>query len=230
MAPGHTPGLSLSGTSCEELCYKPKNVKCILITEALIEQLYLLGDILAVLVRNLLEFLLLDVPALVIGVVVAGAGDGRPHLVVAAALPPVLAVLLVVSVALCLGVILQLVPGHNDVRNMDSSQHSYILVLGAALLLVLGLALLLVHRVALLPLDWLALAPIQGGALGHPDGLALLGLALHILGVPHCLLLRPALHLGAAAVGRGLERGQGPAPAILRQGGAQAQAEQLQGS
>ena len=80
--------------------------------------MYLLGDILAVLVRNLLEFLLLDIPALVVGVVVAGAGDGRPHLVVAAALPPVLAVLLVVSVALCLGVILQLVPRPcNDVIN-----------------------------------------------------------------------------------------------------------------
>ena len=105
---------------------------------------------------------------------------------------------------------------------------SPILILCAALLLVLGLALVLVHRATLLPLHWLALAPVQGGALGHPDGLTLLGLALHILGVPDCLLLRPALHLGAAAVGRGLERGQGPAPAILRQGRAQARAEQLE--
>ena len=73
-------------------------------------ELYLLGNILTVLVRNLLEFLLLDIPALVIGVVVAGAGDGCPHLIVAAALPPVLAVLLVVSVTLGLSVVLQLVP------------------------------------------------------------------------------------------------------------------------
>ena len=64
-----------------------------------------------VLVGDLLEFLLLDIPALVVGVVVAGAGDGRPHLVVAAALPPVLAVLLVVGVTLRLRVVLQLVPG-----------------------------------------------------------------------------------------------------------------------
>ena len=63
-----------------------------------------------VLVGDLLEFLLLDIPALVVGVVVAGAGDGSPHLVVAAALPPVLAVLLVVSVTLRLRVVLQLVP------------------------------------------------------------------------------------------------------------------------
>ena len=63
-----------------------------------------------VLVWDLLEFLLLDIPALVVGVIVAGAGDGGPHLVVAAALPPVLAVLLVVGVALGLSVVLQLVP------------------------------------------------------------------------------------------------------------------------
>ena len=63
-----------------------------------------------VLVGDLLELLLLDIPALVVGVVVAGAGDGGPHLVVAAALPPVLAVLLVVSVTLRLRVVLQLVP------------------------------------------------------------------------------------------------------------------------
>ena len=68
----------------------------------------------------------------------------------------------------------------------------YILVLRAALLLVLGLALL--HCTALLPLHWLALAPIQGGALGHADDLTLLGLALHVLGVPDGLLLSPALH------------------------------------
>ena len=77
----------------------------------------------------------------------------------------------------------------------------YILVLRAALLLVLGLALL--HCTALLPLHWLALAPIKGGALGHRDGLTLLSLTLHILDVPDCLLLRPALNLWAA-VGRSL--------------------------
>ena len=73
-------------------------------------ELYLLGNILTVLIWNLLEFLLLDIPALVIGVVVAGAGDGRPHLVVAATLPPVLAILLVVCVTLGLRVVLKLVP------------------------------------------------------------------------------------------------------------------------
>ena len=74
-----------------------------------------------------------------------------------------------------------------------------ILVLGAALLLVLGLTLVLVHRVALLPLHGLALTPVLGGALGHPDRLALLGLALHVLCVPDCLLLRPALRVVISA-------------------------------
>ena len=71
---------------------------------------YLHGNIFAVLVRNLLEFLLLDIPALVVGVVVAGAGDGHPHLLVTASLPPVLAVLLVFGVALGLRVVFQLIP------------------------------------------------------------------------------------------------------------------------
>ena len=74
-----------------------------------------------------------------------------------------------------------------------------ILVLGAALLLVLGLTLVLVHRVALLPLHGLALTPVLGGAFGHPDRLALLGFALHILCVPDCLLLRPALRVVISA-------------------------------
>ena len=78
----------------------------------------------------------------------------------------------------------------------------YILVLCAALLLVLGRALVLVHRVALLPLHGLALVPIQSGTLLLLDGLALLGLGLHVLGVPDGLLLCRALHF--AALGRPL--------------------------
>ena len=63
-----------------------------------------------ILIWDLLDLLLLDVPALVVWVVAAGAGDGGPDLVVAGPLPLVLAVLLVVSAALRLGVVLNLVP------------------------------------------------------------------------------------------------------------------------
>ena len=63
-----------------------------------------------ILIWDLLNLLLLDVPALVVWVVAAGAGDGGPDLVVSGPLPLVLAVLLVVSAALRLGVVLHLVP------------------------------------------------------------------------------------------------------------------------
>ena len=60
----------------------------------------LLGDVVALLVGDLLGVGLLHVLALVVGNVLARSVDWSPHLVVALALPLVLAVLLVLSCAL----------------------------------------------------------------------------------------------------------------------------------
>merc|ERR1711879_791480 len=60
----------------------------------------LLGDVVALLVDDLLGVGLGHVPALVVGNVLAGSLDGSPHLVVAVTPPLVLAVLLVLSRAL----------------------------------------------------------------------------------------------------------------------------------
>ena len=70
----------------------------------------LFWNILTVLVRNLLQFLFLHVSTLVISIVLAGAGDGGPDLVIPGALPLVLTILLVLSLALCFRVVLHLVP------------------------------------------------------------------------------------------------------------------------
>merc|ERR1712014_573004 len=106
--------------------------------------------------------------AAVVGVLFAGAGDGSPDLVVAVALPLVLAVLLVLGGALGLGVrlVLRLV-----------LVHTHTLVHGLALLSGGGLAQPLVHGVA----DLLVV------------GDALLGLLLLVLGVPDGGVLGPAL-------------------------------------
>ena len=70
----------------------------------------LLGLVLAPGLHHLPLLGLAHLPAGVVRVGAAGAGDGGPDLVVAGPLPLVLAVLLVVSAALRLGVVLHLVP------------------------------------------------------------------------------------------------------------------------
>merc|ERR1719350_2638595 len=111
------------------------------------------------------------------GVGLAGAGDLDPHLVVALTLPLVLAVLLVLCGALGLSVrlILRLVLVH-------------------AHLLVHCVALLLIHGLTHLSGCWLALSLKHRLALRHILSDALLGLSLHVLGVPHSGVLSPALH------------------------------------
>merc|ERR1719323_741717 len=128
----------------------------------------LLGDIATHGVGHLSRLLFSHIPALVMGVGLAGAGDGDPHLVVTLSLPLVLAVLLVLSGALCLSVwlILCLVLVHTN-------------------LLVHCVALLLKHGLAHLSGCGLALSLKHCLALRHILGDALLGLSLHVLGVPH---------------------------------------------
>merc|ERR1719323_868383 len=137
----------------------------------------LLGDIATHGVGHLPRLLFSHIPALVMGVGLAGAGDGDPHLVVTLALPLVLAVLLVLGAALGLsvGLILGLVLVHTH-------------------LLVHCVALLLIHGLTHLSGCGLALSLKHCLALGHILGDALLGLPLHILGVPHSGVLSPALH------------------------------------
>merc|ERR1719367_107961 len=121
------------------------------------------------------------------GVGLAGAGDGDPHLVVALALPLVLTVLLALGVSV--GLILCLVLVHTH-------------------LLVDCVALLLIHGLAHLSGCGLALSLKHCLALRHILGDTLLGLPLHILGVPHGGVLSPALHpssLPGGYRGKGLD-------------------------
>ena len=71
----------------------------------------------------------------------------------------------------------------------------------AVLIRNLGAGLLGDHP-ALLPLRRYALLLVQGVALRGLHCLALLGLHLHVLGVPHCSLLSPAAYLGVGIAGR----------------------------
>merc|ERR1719323_1766118 len=159
----------------------------------------LLGDITTHRVGHLPRLLFGHIPALVMGVGLAGAGDGDPHLVVALALPPVLAVFLVLGAALSLsvGLILRLVLVHTH-------------------LLVHCVALLLIHGLAHLSGCWLALSLKHCLALGHILSDTLLGLPLHILGVPHGGVLSPALHPSSLPGG---DRGRGLNSAIKSGGG-----------
>merc|ERR1719350_234046 len=140
------------------------------------------GDIATHGVGHLSRLLLSHIPALVMGVGLAGAGDGDPDLVVAVALPPVLAVLLVLSAALRLsvGLILRLVLVHTH-------------------LLVHCVALLLIHGLTHLSGCWLALSLKHRLALRHILSDALLGL-------PHSGVLSPALHPRSLPCG---DRGRG---------------------
>merc|ERR1719322_364955 len=142
----------------------------------------MLGHILAHRVRHLPLLGLGHLLAFVVGVVLAGAGDGDPDLVVAVSLPLVLAVLLVLGRALRLGVrlVLGLVLVHADV-------------------LVDRGALLLVDGVALLSGGWLTLSLKHCLADVVILGDALLGLLLLVLGVPDGGVLGPALHAGGPA-------------------------------
>merc|ERR1712152_18769 len=127
-------------------------------------------------VRHLLLLGLGHVLAGVVGVLFAGAGDGSPDLVVAVALPLVLAVLLVLGGALGLGVrlVLRLVLVHTHT-------------------LVHSVTALLVNRLALLSGGGLAQPLVHGVADLLVVGDALLGLLLLVLGVPDGGVLGPAL-------------------------------------
>merc|ERR1712076_14575 len=137
----------------------------------------LLGDVVTHRVGNLLLLGLRHVLALVIGILLAGPGDFSPDLVVPIALPLELAVLLVLSGALSLGVrfVLRLV-----LLDTDTFVHS-----GAARL---------VSDLALLPGGWLAQTLSDGVTNLLVVGDALLGLLLLVLGVPHLAVPRPAGH------------------------------------
>merc|ERR1719323_2236125 len=108
----------------------------------------LLGDIATHGVGHLSRLLFSHIPALVMGVGLAGAGDGDPHLVVTLSLPLVLAVLLVLSGALCLsvGLILCLVLVHT---NLLVHCVALLLIHGLTHLSGCGLALSLKHCLAL---------------------------------------------------------------------------------
>merc|ERR1719187_1036421 len=84
----------------------------------------LLGHVSTHWVGHLSLLLLLHIPALLVRVTLASAGDGGPDLVIACALPPELTVVPVESAALCLCVRLHLRP---------VLLHTHILVQGLAL-------------------------------------------------------------------------------------------------
>ena len=156
----------------------------------------LLRDLVTHLVGNLLLLGLRHVLALVVGILLAGAGYFSPDLVVTVSLPLELTVLLVVCGALSLGVrlVLGLV-----LLNTDTLVH------GGAALLVDGLALLSgggLNRQTVITLTtlstpvnpYLAQSLVHGVANLLVVGDALLGLLLLVLGVPHHAVLRPAGH------------------------------------
>ena len=110
----------------------------------------------------------------VLGVLLAGAGDGRPNLFVALALPPVLAVLLVLGTALSLsvGIVLGPVLIHAD---LVIYRVTLALLNGGALLprhvdaILLDevLALLLVDRLAYLRFGWWRTPSYRRQGRGH---------------------------------------------------------------
>ena len=105
----------------------------------------------------------------VLGVLLAGAGDGRPNLFVALALPPVLAVLLVLGTALSLsvGIVLGPVLIHAD---LVIYRVTLALLNGGALLPRHVDAILLDEVLALLLVDRLAYLRFGHRVLGVPDG------------------------------------------------------------
>merc|ERR1719367_190575 len=120
--------------------------------------------------------LLVHVLALVMGLDLAGAGDGYPDHVVALALPFVLAVL-----AVCIGALLL------------SDFHVFSFVLHITHLLPHSCAFLLINLLTLFSVYWLAHSLIHCLAVGHPLGDAGVTLYLLVLGLIHGFVLGPAL-------------------------------------
>jgi len=182
----------------------------------------LFWNILTVIVWNLLEFLFLNISTLVIGIIVTCSRNGCPHLIVSSAFPLIFAVLKLNSLLMnqwCPSRFHNWTSYiyHLHARYVNNRHHiiyiqkfSYLfivcitfcfcvifyffLIFLAALLLVLSCAFILVNLVTLLSLDRIALFLVGCGALGNTDGGALLRLCLHVLGVPHHLLLCSACH------------------------------------